>query len=188
MFGKRKMISLMAFTFLFAFTACDDNDDDVPEPDEAQFSLEVSGDMELELEGDVIFSDVFDPEYDEHLFTLSMMPPTDLNTILTFIKGGSRPGTGSHPIVSHDENQGEFFDDAFVSWFNLQMGEGEGTVIYFFQPTGGEIVFEESSDDFVSGSFEYQAVGGNVHDETSEKDVVLSGTFAASRINTGGVE
>ena len=182
------MISLMAFTFLFAFTACDDNDD-VPEPDEAYFSMEVSGDMELELDGQVFYADYFDPEYSEDIFLLNMIPETEHSANLMFIMSGGRPGPGSYPIVFHDEHEaGEFLDDAFVSRFSLQMEDGEVPVMYFFEATDGTIIFEESSEAMVSGSFEYQATGGNVHDETSDKEVVISGTFSAPRANIEDID
>ncbi len=188
MFGNSKIITLMAFTFLFAFTACDDNDD-VPEPDEAYFSMEVSGDMELELDGQVFYADYFDPEFSEDIFLLNMLPKTEQSANLMFIMRGGRPGTGSYPIVLHDEYEaGGFLDDAFVSKFSLQMEEGEVPAMYFFEATDGNIGFEESSDEFVSGSFEYEATGGNVHDETSDKEVVISGTFSAPRANVEDID
>lgn len=188
MFGKSKMISLVAFTFLFAFTACDD-DNDVPEPDEASFSMEVTGDMEIDLEGQVFYAAYHDPEYNESIFLLNMIPESESGANLMFIKAGDRPDTGPYPIVFHDEHEaGEFPEQAFVSRFSMQIQEGETPAMYFFEATEGTIIFEESSDAFVSGSFEYQATGGNVYDEEEDMQVEISGTFVAPRANIEDID
>ncbi len=189
MIKQSKMIGLMAFLFLSAFTACDDDNDDngMPDPGAASYSFTVTGDVEFDAEGEVFFAAYYDPEFEEDIFLLNMMPKDDAADMnLMFIKGGSQPGTDTYPIVYHDEMEaGGFLEDAFVSRFNVTFEENDMPTIYFFEAEEGSITFEESGSDRVSGSFSYHAKGYNVMEEANELHIEISGTFDAAYADPG---
>ncbi len=186
---SNKILSLLALFFLFAATACDDDNDDndMPNPDVSSYSFTVDGDVEFDAEGQAVFADYFDPEFDEDIFMLSMIPEDndEVSMNLTFIKSGARPGTGTYPIEYHDEVEGGgFLEDAFVSMLSINIQDDEMPVIYFFEADEGTITFDQSSSTRVSGSFSYHATGYDVMEE-QELHVNVSGNFNAPRVDPG---
>ncbi len=184
-----KTVSLLALFFLFAATACDDDNDDndMPDPDVSGYSFTVDGDVEFDAEGQAVFADYFDPEFDEDLFTLSMIPEENEGVImnLSFIKSGSRPGTGTYPIEYHDEIEGDgFLEDAFAARLNINIEDDETPVIYLFEAEEGTITFDQSSSNRVSGNFSFHATGYDVM-EDQELHVNVSGSFDAPRVDPG---
>ncbi len=184
-----KTIGLLAFFFLFAFTACDDDNDDngMPDPGATSYSFAVTGDVEFSAEGQAFFAAYYDPEFEEDIFLLNTLPEDgDITMNLMFIKAGGQPGTGSYPIVYHDEMEaGGFLEEAFVSRLSINIEGNDMPEIYFFEAEEGSITFEESGSSRVSGSFSYDASGYLVMEEDTELHVEITGAFDAAYAEPG---
>ncbi len=176
-----KTVSLLALFFLFAVTACDDdNDNDVPAPDMASFSVSISGDLDYTTEGQAFFTTYFDPEFEDDLFIISMTEGMDTNFSMSFMKSGDQPGTGVYPVVHFDFEEDDMLPgDALGSNMTIQVSDNDITEMYYMEAKDGSITFEESSGNRVRGSFEYEATGFNTQEPGTELQAEVSGTFDA---------
>jgi len=176
---SNKMISLLAFFFLFAVTACDDDDtDDLPNPDMGVATIKITGDVELEFESYSIFGQDTDPDTGLDIFFISNVTDEDQPGDMLLATSGTQPDTGSFPIVFMNFEDG-FPEDAFVSSVSYQMEDGEETQTYMFQSEQGTVTFDESGSSKVSGSFEFSATGMLIPGGEMDLEVEITGTFDA---------
>ncbi len=177
---NNKMISLLALFFLFALTACDDDDtDDLPDPGMGFATVHTTGDVELEFESHSIFGQDTDPDFGQEVFFISNIRDEGQSGDMLLATSGTQPGTGSFPIAFFDFEEAEFPEDAFVSTVTYQVGEGEDTQTYMFQSEQGTVTFNESGSSGVSGSFEFSATGMLIPAGEMDLEVEITGTFDA---------
>ncbi len=176
-----KIIGLLAFFFMIAFTACDDdNDNDLDMPEMGSFSLSISGDMDYQTEGMAYFGHYYDPEFGEDIFIVSLAEGIETTFNMFFIKSGDQPATGQHAVVSFDfEEDGDLPSDAFVSSITIQFDNNDAPEIYFLQAEAGSINIQESSNNRVNGSFEYDGTGFHTMVPEEELEISVSGEFDA---------
>ncbi len=176
---NNKRISLLAFFFLFAVTACDDDDtDDLPDPDMGVATINITGDVELDFQSYSIFGQDTDSDTGLDIFFISNVTDEDQPGDMLLATSGTKPGTGSFPIVFMNFED-EFPEDAFVSSVSYQMEDGEETQTYLFQSEQGTVTFDESGSSKVSGSFEFSATGMLIPGGEMDLEVEITGTFDA---------
>jgi hypothetical protein len=162
-------------------TACGGDDDKGTGPNGrlGDFSAEVSGDVEADLDGWSLFGNVDDPEAGTG-FGLIMSEIEDENdddgSVITIVRLNSTTvGNGQHDI---SDFQGELEDGDFVA---MAMDQVDGELAALFYSTGGTFTVTTSNAQSLRGTFAIDMVGFVMEDPETELNVTVEGEFDAKR-------
>lgn len=161
-------------------SACGGDDDGTgPNGRLGDFSAEVSGDLEDNLDGWSLFGNVDDPEAGTG-FGLVMSELEDENdddgSVITIVRLNSTTvGSGQHDIQDFN---GELADGDFVA-MAVEQVDGEMAALFF--STGGTFNVTTSNESTLRGTFSIDMTGFALEDPETEFNVTVEGEFDAKR-------
>lgn len=163
-----------------ALPACDSNGgDDDDDQQFGTFSLEISGDAELSMEGFAFFGEAEDPDTDEQVFVIYFSETADVSatdaTWALLARTSGRPGTGSYTIVDLNQGEDDIPDEEFMMMATV--GATQATSVTYIAD-GGTLNISQSNSNRVQGSFTTTASGFNLG-TGEEINVTIEGSFDA---------
>ncbi len=170
-------------------SACGGDDDKGTGPNRGNFgdfSAEVAGDVEADLDGWALFGNVDDPEAGTG-FGLIMSELEDENdddgSVLTIVRLNSTAvGNGSHDI---SDFQGELEDGDFVA---MAVDQVDGEMAALFFSTSGTFDVTTSNAQTLRGTFTIEMTGFVMEDPETELNVTVEGEFDAKRGDDNSVQ
>jgi hypothetical protein len=185
--GRMKATKWMALAAVVAMaSACGDDDKGTgPNGRLGDFSAEVSGDLEDNLDGWSLFGNVEDDEGNTG-FGLVMSEIEDQNdegSAITVVRLNSTTmPTGEYDI---QDMNGELADGDVVA-MAVEQAEG-GEMVGVFFSTGGTLNVTTSNEDAMRGTFTMDMTGFAFEDPETEYNVTVEGDFDAKRGEDEGV-
>lgn len=180
-----KWMALAAAVVMASACGGDDDKGTGPNGRLGDFSAEVSGDLEDNLDGWALFGNVDDPEAGTG-FGLVMSEIEDENdegSVITIVRLNSTSApTGSHDIQDFN---GELEDGDFVAMAVDQAEGGEMQGLFF--STGGTFNVTTSNAQALRGTFSIDMTGFALEDPETEYHVTVEGEFDAKRGEDEGV-
>ena len=150
-------------------------------PEVFGYTAQVQGDVSRTVGGDAVFGRSEDPYYGE-VFVVALAVPGSDGFIALARKNTARPAVGSYTIADVTENDVEELpQDEFFAFYVTGTGEALDAV---FLGTAGTVTVTGSSARALSGSFQFDALGFETDDPTSELTVRLSGSFTARAVSS----
>ena len=149
-----------------------------PDPGPVDFTATLSGDVDAELTGQAIFSNVTDGDTGEEVFLISLSDNASSSNIWLG-KAGTRPEAGTYPIFdidAEDFDPDAYPEDAFIG---IAFLETDASTIYIFS-NEGSITLDESTTNTVAGTFDFAATGIDIANPLVEMDIQITGDFDAS--------
>ena len=154
---------ILAATVLLS--ACDSNDDADDSLAPGRFEAEVSGSLEMDLDGLAGFATETDST-EGPVFSIALIDPESQNSVI--LVGRGQPAKRTYTLTSPDDEEAESGALFFVS---ISEDEGE-----FYASTGGSLTLTDVSSSRLQGRFSFTAVNAFDEDDT----LTLRGTFNAS--------
>jgi hypothetical protein len=180
--------ALLSLVLLFSFAACDSAEDDGPgNVDNGEFSADFGGDLDGSFGGNAFFSVVENPDIPGERGFLLFLTDAELTgadaqygEYIFFARLGDRPGEGSYALADiTDDTDVDTEGMTYGIYYNLT---GQ-TAAAFLGSESGSLNITSSSEDQVSGSFNFEAAG---FDSSTGQPITgtLSGSFEARNANS----
>lgn len=160
-------------------SACGDDKGTGPNGRMGDFSAEVSGDLEDNLDGWALFGDVEDEEGNTGfgLILSEIEDENDEGSVITFVRLNST--TLPNDEYDVQDMNGDLADGDVVA-MAVEQGEGGAMVGVFFS-TSGTLNVTTSNENTIRGNFTMEMTGFAFDDPETEYNVTVEGEFDAKR-------